>query len=332
MITSTDPPSSDLSSIKQFSEKKAYIFEIQRLSTEDGPGIRTTVFFKKCPLKCKWCHNPESIEFQKAIQWFENKCIGCEQCIEQCSTHSLSFSETGLVINRKTCSACGDCAEICPTTALKVSGEWITLNNLINEVLKDKTYYSTSNGGVTCSGGEPTQQIEFLSKFLQECKKNGIHTALDTCGYATVDTYSKILPYVDLILYDIKEIDPQRHKEYTGVSNQKILQNLEWLAEKIRAGASFKLWIRTPIIPQFTARDENIKGIARFIHDKLGDTVERWDLLAFNNMAQAKYERLNIDWPLRTQPLMTKDEMNHFLQIAYNVGVKQVQWDGPTKI
>ena len=212
---------------------------------------------------------------------------------------------------------------------IAVSSTGKTLNN---EVLKDKTYYSTSNGGVTCSGGEPTQQIEFLSKFLQECKKNGIHTALDTCGYATVDTYSKILPYVDLILYDIKEIDPQRHKEYTGVSNQKILQNLEWLAEKIRAGASFKLWIRTPIIPQFTARDENIKGIARFIHDKLGDTVERWDLLAFNNMAQAKYERLNIDWPLRTQPLITKDEMNHFLQIAYNVGVKQVQWDGPTKI
>ena len=314
------------------SDEEGYIFEIQRLSTEDGPGIRTTIFFKQCPLKCVWCHNPESIEYRKAIQWFDNKCIGCEQCIDVCPTNSLSFDKFGLRINRDTCLACGSCAEICPTTALKVSGEKIALETLVNEVIKDKSYFETSNGGITCSGGEPTLQIDFLIKFLKECKRNGIHTALDTSGFASQAVYEKILPYVDLILYDLKEIDPIRHKEYTGVSNKTILKNCKWLADSIHSGVQVKLWIRTPLIPGYTARDDNVEGIAQFISTNLGDAVERWDLLSFNNFALAKYERLDLNWPLKSSSLLTKAEMEHYVQIAQKIVGVNVQWSGPTQL
>lgn len=317
---------------KKFSSEEGYIFEIQKMSTEDGPGIRTTVFFKECPLKCVWCHNPESIEYSKAIQWFEAQCIGCEECLSSCPTHSLHFDDFGLVINRDTCNHCASCVDSCPTTALKASGEWITLDDLLDEILKDKAFYEKSGGGVTFSGGEPTLQVGFLEKILQLCNENHIHTALDTCGLSSKSIYSRLLPYVDLVLYDLKEIDPEKHKSFTGVSNSQILENCEWLAQEIKKDPSKKMWIRTPLIPNFTARDDNVIGIAQFILANLKDAVDRWDLLAFNNMAQAKYERLNLDWVLADTPLLTKDEMRHFHNLAMQVGLKNAQWDGLTRI
>lgn len=310
--------------------EKALIFEIQKMSTEDGPGIRTTVFFKQCPLKCVWCHNPESILKKKQLEWFGHKCIGCKICIETCKQGALSFEEDGLQIDREKCISCGNCAEECPSTALHMFGEEWTLENLFHEINKDKEYYSQSKGGITVSGGEPTLQSYFVGGLLKKCKENGISTALDTCGYASRKIYEKILPFVDLILLDIKEIDSKKHLEFTGVPNELILENAIWIAKYMEEHDK-KMWIRTPIIPNFTNTNENIKGIGDFIVKSLNNIPERWDLLSFNNLCAAKYERLDKDWCLKDEPLMSNEEMERLFEVAKKTGVQNVRWSGLTK-
>ncbi|MHA1670542.1 MAG: glycyl-radical enzyme activating protein [Promethearchaeota archaeon] len=310
--------------------KNGFIFEIQKMSTEDGPGIRTTVFFKQCPLKCIWCHNPESILKKQQLEWFEHKCIGCNTCIKTCELEALKFEEDGLHIDRELCTSCGKCAEECPSTALHMFGEWWTLDNLYHEVQKDKVYYEQSKGGVTVSGGEPTIQSDFLLDFLKKCKDNGISTALDTCGYASKNVYEKLLPFVDLVLLDIKEIDSNKHEEFTGVTNNLILENAIWMSKFLKENNK-QLWIRTPLIPNFTATKENIEGIGKFIVEKLHNNPERWDLLAFNNLCASKYDRLDMDWVLDDTPLMTKQEVENLYDVALKTGVLQVKWSGLTK-
>jgi pyruvate formate lyase activating enzyme len=204
-----------------------------------------------------------------------------------------------------------------------------TLEDLFHEVNKDRVYYEKSGGGITVSGGEPTLQPEFVERFLKKCKENGLSTALDTCGYASKEIYKKLLPYVDLILLDIKEIDPERHKEFTGVSNHKILENAKWLAEYVRDHDKV-LWIRTPLIPHYTATEENIMGIGEFIVYGLKNIPARWDLLAFNNLCSDKYERLDLDWALANIPLMKEEQIEKLFDIAKETEVKNVQWSGLT--
>lgn len=306
------------------------VFQIQKMSTEDGPGIRTTVFFKQCPLKCIWCHNPESILKKKQLEWFKHKCIGCRTCIKACEQKALSFDEEGLNIDREKCNSCGICSEECPSTALHMWGELWNLDDLFYEIEKDKVYYTQSKGGITVSGGEPTLQSDFIMAFLRKCKENGISTALDTCGYASRKIFERILPFVDLVLLDIKEIDSNRHKKFTGVPNDLILENAIWISEYIKNNGK-NIWIRTPIIPNYTASEENIRGIGDFIVNKLSNIPERWDLLAFNNLCTSKYERLDMDWPLKNFSLMTDDEIDNFYVIAKQSGVKNVHWSGLTK-
>ncbi|TKJ24394.1 MAG: hypothetical protein CEE42_11200 [Promethearchaeota archaeon Loki_b31] len=306
------------------------IFQIQKMSTEDGPGIRTTVFFKQCPLKCIWCHNPESILKKPQLEWFKHKCIGCKICIETCQQGALFLDEDGMHIDREKCNSCGDCSEECPSTALHMFGELWRLEDLYYEIQKDKVYYTQSHGGITVSGGEPTLQSDFILDFLKKCKENGISTALDTCGYASKKIYEKLLPHVDLVLLDIKEINFDKHKEFTGVPNDLILENAIFISNYVKDNSK-KLWVRTPIIPNYTATEENIKGIGEFIVNKLHNIPERWDLLSFNNLCTAKYERLDMDWPLKDFSLMTKDEMNDFVELAKKIGVKNAQWSGLTK-
>ncbi len=312
------------------SESKAFLFEIQKMSTEDGPGIRTTVFFKQCPLRCVWCHNPESILKKSQLEWFEHKCIGCHSCLEVCKEDALHFEEDGLHINREKCTGCGDCAEECPSTALHLFGVWWNLEDLYYEIQKDKVYYTQSKGGITVSGGEPTVQSNFIFEFLKKCKQNGISTALDTCGYASKKIYEKLLPFVDLILLDIKEIDVTKHKEFTGVSNDLILENAIFLSNYVKDHRK-KIWIRTPIIPNYTATEDNIRGIGEFIVHSLNNIPERWDLLSFNNLCASKYERLDMNWPLSGLPLMKEEEIKSFYDIAQKTGVKNVRWSGLTK-
>jgi len=310
--------------------KKGLIFELQKLSTEDGPGIRTTVFMKHCPLNCAWCHNPESIPKKPLLEWLKHKCIGCEICVETCKQHALSFNKNGLQIDREKCISCGECVEECPSTALHMFGTWWNLEDLFHEINKDRVYYSKSSGGITVSGGEPTLQPEFVRVLLKKCQENGISTALDTCGFASKETYQKLLPYVDLILLDIKEIDEQKHKDYTGVSNKKILDNAKWLANYVKEHNK-KLWIRTPLIPNYTARDANILGIAEFIAQKLNNQIQRWDLLTFNNMAKAKYKRLGKSWPLEQTELIPERAMQHYSQIADAVDIPMLIYNLPAR-
>jgi pyruvate formate lyase activating enzyme len=296
---------------------QAYIFEIQRMSTEDGPGIRTTVFFKECPLRCVWCHNPESIFHKASIQWYKIKCIGCKSCIDVCPEHALELTQQGMKIDRAKCKVCGQCVDACPSTAMRKLGHYISLDDLLEEIEKDTAYYIKSGGGITASGGEAAMQTDFLLKFFKKCRERSIHTALDLCGALPYAKYEALIPYTDLYLYDIKEIDPLKHKEFTGMANDLILKNLEMLLEqvpKVRSTAEF--WIRTPVIPNFTATEENIHGIGTYIRERLKNKVQRWDLLAYNNLAADKYKRMDLEYKCRDLGLFTKEEMDNFLEIA----------------
>jgi len=271
----------------------ARVLEIQRMSTEDGPGIRTTVFFKGCSLKCTWCHNPESISMQPQVHWIDSRCIGCRTCVDACPSKALSLTLQGMEINRLKCQGCGACAEECPTTAMELLGKKWLLEDLTKEVVKDKAYFDKSGGGITVSGGEPGMQPEFVGLFLKSLRENGLHTALDTCGLCSRSALEQLLPYASMVLYDIKEIQPEKHKQFTKKSNEKILENIIYIAEYMKTHLyPARLWIRTPIIPGLTAREENIVGIGKFIAKNLGNVVNRWDLCAFNNLCKDKYLRL----------------------------------------
>lgn len=312
---------------------KALVLDIQRISTEDGPGLRTTVFLKGCNLVCSWCHNPESISFKKQVLWVGTHCIGCHSCLDVCKNGALEFTEKGLIIDRNKCIVCTTCVSACPTGAMEVKGvEW-ELSALVHEVLKDKAYFG-KDGGITVSGGEPLMQSTFVESFLKELKNNGIHTAVDTAALVPCKVLEKILPYTDLLLLDLKLFDPEEHKKFTGVENSLILQNARFLAEYIKRNGKPELWIRTPIIPNATNEDENITAIGKFINANLYDIPSKWELCSFNNLCSDKYKRLDIKWDLENEPLLHKDEMEHLYQVAKKSGVdpKIVKWSGATKV
>jgi pyruvate formate lyase activating enzyme len=289
----------------------ALILHLQRLSTEDGPGLRTTVFFKGCPLNCAWCHNPESISARPQIQWLERQCIGCQTCLQVCPGKCLHLNGAGMIINRSKCDACGQCAEVCPAAAMELLGIQVTVEEVFNEVIKDRSYFEKSaNGGVTLSGGEPLMQADFCAALLKKLQDAGIHTALDTCGLSTPEKLEKVLVYTDLVLYDLKMIDSQRHLQFTGQNNQIILANLVHTSKYLQRAADQKrLWIRTPLIPGATAISSNIIEIGNWISENLGNLVERWELLTFNNLARDKYRRLDLPWIYAETPLMDTNQV-----------------------
>lgn len=291
------------------------ILHLQRLSTEDGPGIRTTVFFKGCPLRCAWCHNPESLSREPQIQWFAARCLGCETCLSACPDALLTRTEAGLVIDREHCQGCGKCAEVCPAGAIELLGRTVALDELLAELRKDRAYYDASGGGVTLSGGEPTLQADFVEALLRGLKAEGISTALDTCGLCSAETIDRLLPFVDLVLYDLKLNDPTLHRQFTGSPNGRILDNLHHLRGR-QSSLPFRLWIRTPLIPGATATAENLAALGGYLSDYLDGCVERWELCAFNNLCRDQYTRLGLEWEYAHTSLLTASELSTFEQAA----------------
>lgn len=305
----------------------ARILHLQRLSTEDGPGIRTTVFFKGCSLRCEWCHNPESISPQPQIQWLETHCIACDTCLDVCPEGCLSRLDGALVIDRDRCSACGDCVEACPAGAMELLGSEIEISALVREVLKDRNFYSAatacdgSAGGVTASGGEPALQPAFVAELFRRLRDAGVSTALDTCGMVSAAAFEQILPHTDLVLFDLKELDPVKHRRFTGHDNRVILERLRQVRDCIRSQASpLRLWVRTPLIPGATAAPENLADIGAFLARELDGLVERWEVCAFNNLCRDKYRRLGINWRYQDTSLLSPAELESMASIARQSG------------
>lgn len=313
------------------------ILHLQRMSTEDGPGIRTTVFFKGCPLRCAWCHNPESISPHPQLQWLETHCIGCHTCLDACPNGCLSLDTqpmagrppaghampgNTIVLDRACCTACGTCAQACPANALELLGTLVSVDELVSEVCKDRAFFDTSGGGVTASGGEPAMQPDFVAAFLARLQEAGISTALDTCGLASRTSLERILPHVDLVLFDLKEIDSEKHRAFTGQGNEAILEALLFVRDRLAGRApAARLWIRTPLIPGATATRENLLGLGAFLAEHLPGQVERWELCAFNNLCRDKYRRLGQPWPFSDTPLLTAESLRAFEAIARQSGV-----------
>lgn len=312
---------------------KGNVLEIQRMSTEDGPGLRTTVFLKGCTLNCTWCHNPESINPGPEIQWIEASCIGCKTCMDICEITALSLNLEQIVIDRDLCNNCLSCAKECPSMAIEIIGTTWTVEDLIEELVKDRTFFEKSDGGITISGGELTMQSEFCCEVLKGLQALDVKTAIDTCGQCSKAALEKLLPYADLVLFDLKEMDPKLHKDFTGKTNTRILDNLKFVADWVCHKKTNNLWIRTPVIPGATMGEKNIKAMGKFISENLKSAVARWELCTFNNLCRDKYTRLGLEWKHGGDELIRSVDIEHLSDIAKKSGVNPeiVHWSGSIK-
>lgn len=267
------------------------IFNIMRFALHDGPGIRTTVFFKGCPLHCLWCHNPESIAAQPEWLFHAERCLSCGLCARACPESAITLAPGGPVTHPEKCTRCGACARICPTEARAWMGDHWSVEQVIKEVLKDRSFYEQSGGGVTFSGGEPLQQPIFLEALLRACRQRGLPTAIDTCGFAPQQVIDTMLPGTDLWLFDLKAMNPETHKRFTGRDNQLILANLAHLLKQ-----NSRVRIRVPLIPGVNDSAEEIDRIGAFI--RATGTPEAVHILPYHRIGMEKYQRLNKKYTL----------------------------------
>lgn len=264
-----------------------FLFDIKRYSINDGPGVRITVFFKGCPLSCRWCHNPESISFKPEKLYNRSKCIGCGSCVAVCSENALTMNADGeIVTDFSKCISCGKCAEVCPTKAVEMSGRDYTENEIMDLILRETNIMDNSGGGVTFSGGEPLMHHKELKKLLINCGEAGIHRAVDTSGHVKSSILEEILLHTDLFLYDLKHMDSEKHRKWTGVNNDLILRNLQLISDK---GKEYQ--IRIPLIEGVNCDEENIRETLSFL-DGLKNKPSVVGLLPYHNIALKKFEKL----------------------------------------
>ena len=318
------------------------VYDIQPFSVHDGPGVRTTIFLKGCPLRCPWCHSPESQAFYKQLSWFSMRCLGTkvcnDKCLKACEKGAIEYGQTRVDgtaldlnpgadpaeytlqlvhVKRDLCDNCGDCAKVCRAKALELTGTDYTVDELVRMMKKDKQFFDKTGGGVTVSGGEALSQPEFTLALLKALKDRGYHTALDTTGFAPWAVVESVLPYVDIFLLDLKHMDSATHEAVVKVPNGLILEN----ARKI-AAAGGKFQIRVPIIPGFNASEKNMRETAEFCVE-LGESVEVVQLLPYHNLGVAKYARIGDDKVLQAEP-PTDEFMEHMKEICESYGLKTI--------
>ena len=302
------------------------IFDIRRYSINDGPGIRITLFMKGCPLKCKWCHNPESQSPEVQKLYTASKCIGAQDCIEVCPEDALTLTPDGIVTDFNTCTLCGKCANACPTKAIEMSGKLYSAEELLTIIEKERVHIDQSGGGVTFSGGEPLMYPEFLIEMLKACGEKDLHRVVDTSGFAETKTLLEVAKHTDLFLYDLKLMDLKKHKKWTGVSNQLILKNLKTLA---KTGANIN--IRIPLIKNVNTDEAEIRNMAEFVSmlpNKVSESefadpkIPLVNLLPFHNIASGKYKKLEIPFDEGKMAEPTDEVIRKSVAIFHSFGIE----------
>ena len=301
-----------------------YIFNIQKFSTHDGDGVRTTIFFKGCPLRCMWCHNPESQHYYKELIFHHHKCTACGRCVAKCKQAANSIVDGKIVFDRSKCTACGVCTDWCITEARELAGKEYTVDALVKEAMKDKIFYEQSGGGVTLSGGEvmASQHMDYVEEVCRKLHENGVSVFIDTSGYTDYENLKRILPYVDVFLYDIKVMDPEDHKKYIGVDNSLILENLKKLSDE---GAG--LYIRLPIIQQVNATDEHIESVIHFLKEN-NIHARQVNLLPYHDIGKGKYASLDMEYHDDEMSVPVSELMEHFKSMFEEQGFNKVNIGG----
>lgn len=292
------------------------IFNIEKFATHDGPGIRTTLFFKGCPLHCPWCANPESWSLKPTMMYDQRKCVKCKNCVLSCLNNAITFYDK-FEIDTSKCKQCQKCVQSCFHQAIKFVGEDMSINDIVEEVLKDKDYYDNSHGGITLSGGEPFVQFDEMFKLVQELKKHNLHIAVETTGHYELKYLKQVLPYIDLFLFDIKHINKERLKKIVGGDLNLILNNLQYLSKKCPE----KVIVRVPVIPQFNYSKETLYDIIDYVK-KLG--IKEINLLPYHSLGENKWEQINKDYLLKDLKMMDKSVLEEYVQYgkSQNINVK----------
>ena len=276
------------------------IFDIKKYAIHDGPVIRTTIFFKGCPLSCWWCHNPEGIAQTAQRYYRKDRCIACGECVDACSENAIEISQKGVNWNISKCAFCGTCADLCPAEAVDIIGKTMSVDEVMAEITKDTVFYDESHGGITISGGEPLMQPSFLIALLDACKKLELHRTVDTSGHAETHTLLEAATRTNLFLYDLKHMDSEKHARFTGVTNEMILNNLEVLSRQ-----ETEIIVRFPIIPGFNSDQENIDKTGAFVASLPG--IRRISILPYHCAATAKYSNLGLDYNTSDVAKPTRD-------------------------
>jgi pyruvate formate lyase activating enzyme len=291
----------------------ALIFNVMRFATHDGPGIRTTVFLKGCPLACCWCHNPEGQNSEPELLYFEERCRHCGDCLTACPEHAVEHVG-GAVRTSAACRHCGRCAEVCVAEARRIAGRRFTVGGLLKEIERDLVFFEESGGGLTLSGGEPMAQPHFVSALLDECRERRIHTAIETCGFAESGAFLRVALAADLVLFDLKLVDPEKHRRHTGASNQPILHNLEGLVARGRA-----VTVRIPVVPGINDAEEDIGQFAGYLARL---RVRQVELLPYHQTGVEKYRRLGSTYRLKQTPLPAAPDLERFRDGLARAGLR----------